>query len=366
MARIFITNLLPEHLIKKYALSTAACNFSYNLASGGAFDKVYSILPYYVKGKLEPEAYADPRYELIYNKSLRGRNRYVRMISLFIEQFSLFKQLPKNSDVWLYNMGYNYLLLYFLVKLFKPSVIIYPIILDYTPQERSVSSSPFLRIINSCKGNIRLANSERFTCKNSIVLPGVVGLSAGEEPMIDERNNKFLLSGVLNEQIAQVKIVLKVFSLLPECELHITGFADDETESLINNYTAKYDHIVYHGNTSFDEYLSILHDITFQLSTRNPGYPENQCNFPSKIIESLLHNRAIISTIKYEQLSGVNYFLVPTDESSLHDAILKISKISNIELSPYINQGKMVIEKYNTKVWADSMQFIENKARCKK
>lgn len=364
MARFFITNILPEHLIKKYALSVAACNFSYNLASGGMFDTVYSIMPYYVKGDLEKEAFTDTRYELVYNRILRRRGKLARKISLFVEQYTLFKLLPAKSDVWVYNMGFNFILLYYLIQLFKPSINIYPIILDYTPEEKSLSSQLFLKIINSCKGNIRLANSDRFTCKNSIVLPGVVGQNTGNEPIITAPNNKFLLSGVLNEQISQLKMVIKVFSLLPSCELHITGFISENDEILLNEYTSRFKNIIYHGNISYEDYLNLLHDITFQLSTRNPGFPENQCNFPSKIIESLLHNRVVVSTISYSQLEGVRYFFVPTDEKSFYDAINNISSLQEEELAPYYNQGSEIIKKFNTVVWTNSMQQIESNARC--
>lgn len=50
--RIFWTCILPEHLIAQYRLSFAACNFSYNLMSGCAFDKVYSSMPLYVGGEM--------------------------------------------------------------------------------------------------------------------------------------------------------------------------------------------------------------------------------------------------------------------------------------------------------------------------
>lgn len=66
--RIFWTCILPEHLIAEHALSFAACNFSFNLMSGGMFDKVYSSLPLYVSGEMQQEAFEDKRFKLIYDK----------------------------------------------------------------------------------------------------------------------------------------------------------------------------------------------------------------------------------------------------------------------------------------------------------
>lgn len=66
--RILITTLLFEKEISKYKLSFAACNFSSNLISGGEFDQVYSIMPLFVGGEMDNQAFLDPRYELVYDK----------------------------------------------------------------------------------------------------------------------------------------------------------------------------------------------------------------------------------------------------------------------------------------------------------
>lgn len=66
MSRVFVTHILPQHLVAKYRLSFAACNFSRNLMSGGGFDKVYSIMPTFVSGKME--AFEDPDNKLVYSR----------------------------------------------------------------------------------------------------------------------------------------------------------------------------------------------------------------------------------------------------------------------------------------------------------
>ena len=58
--RIFLTHILPEHLVAEYHLSFAACNFSRNLMSGGGFDKVYSIMPLFVCGEMK---IVEPAYD---------------------------------------------------------------------------------------------------------------------------------------------------------------------------------------------------------------------------------------------------------------------------------------------------------------
>ena len=109
--RIFWTCVLPEHLIARYGLSFAACNFSFNLMSDGAFDRVYSILPLYVGGKMQQEAFDDNRFELVYDK-WREKGGVWKKLATFKEQFVLFRKIPKEASVWFYNLNTLDALLY--------------------------------------------------------------------------------------------------------------------------------------------------------------------------------------------------------------------------------------------------------------
>lgn len=359
MKRYFISHILPQSLINKHNISTAACNFSYNLISGDLFDQTFSILGTNVNGTLEEEAYNDSRFSLCYNTFLRTKGRIGVQLASLVEQWNIFFKISRDSSVWLYNVTTLNIFLYFLLRLFKRSVQVNVIELDFTPVERIISINHlFLSVINNCHGNIRLSNSSLFTNKNFIVLPGVVPTNTGEEPLIKEINNRFLLSGVLSEHISQISMVLETFANLPQCELHITGKTDNE--KVIKEYVDKYSNIIWHGNLSFGEYLDIMHSCTFQLSTRDPKVLENQCNFPSKVIETLLHNRIIISTIEYPQIVGIKYFYVNSDLQHFYLCIERIINMSNNELIKYANQGKKIAEKFSTRVWEKAMSKIED------
>jgi hypothetical protein len=133
-----------------------------------------------------------------------------------------------------------------------------------------------------------------------------------------------------------------------------------EGKDMIKEYAARYSNIKYHGSLSYNDYLDIMHRGTFLLSTRDESYPENQCNFPSKIIETLLHNRIVISTIAYKQLEGIKYFKVDSNCEELKKQVLKICNMSNKNLMQYANQTGIVREMFSTKVWNKIMADIEN------
>ena len=348
MQRIFVTHIVPKNLILKYHLSIAACNFSYNLIEGNLFDRVYSILPTFVKGEIEPFE------NLVYSKF--RENRFLFRLAPIAENLSLFYKIPRKASVWYYNCTILNAFLIVLLKLFKPNVRQNLIILDYTPSRKPLERF-FLWLANRMDGTIRLANSPLFTCRNSVCLPGVVPFHVAEQPKITTIAKTFLISGALGDNIAMLPMLLDAFSKMPDMQLHITGKAPDLV--LLNQYTQQCNNIIYHGLVEYEEYLRILHDTTFLLSTRNPAMPENQCNFPSKIIEALLHNRIIISTIHYEQLEGIHYLEVAADLEKFRMDLSHIAQMSQTELLIYANQADNVRQRFHVGVWKEWMQKIE-------
>ncbi len=360
--RFFLTSTLAPEMVEKYKLSVATSYFSFNLASGGAFDKVFSILPDTFGGNLEEEILNDKRYEVVYCSGLRKRSRPFRVLAALVEQFRLFRRIPRQSSVWFYNLGDLSFLFFILIRLFKRSVLLNVIVLDYTPPVLWKDRNRFyIKLINKANGIITLSTSGVFKCNNKAILPGVVPNKEVKAPLVSKVNNKFILSGVLSEVIAQISLVLNAFARMPECELHITGFATDD--AIIKDFTQRYPNIIYHGKVSYQEYLDILHSCPFQLSTRDGKAPENKCNFPSKIMEALLHNRIIISTIDYPQLSDIKYFKVDSDATAFTKELQEIVNKSQEELMCYANQSNAVKERFSPKVWEEKMYQIEQNAK---
>lgn len=355
--RIFQTFLLPDELVTKYKLSFAAANFSRNLMRGAGFDKVYSLMPLTVKDELP--LITEDGYEIVYS-DWRKKGSFLAKLAIFQEQWKIFKQVKKSDSLWLYNLNIMNAMLFILVKLFKSSAKLNVIILDFTPAKSWKEQNYwYLKLINRADGTICLAESPLFSIKNTALLPGVVPHTSKGNPKIDNPNKEFLLSGVISPVIASTPMVLKAFSQMPECILRITGNVLEE-EDMIKEYAARYPNINYHGSVSFKNYLDILHKVTYQLSTRDESYHENKCNFPSKIIETLLHNRIVVSTIAYKQIDGINYFKVDSNCDTFKRQILEICNMPNEVLKQYANQTGNVREKFSAKVWNKTMTDIEN------
>lgn len=355
--RIFQTFILPDALVSKYKLSFAAAYFSRNLIQGRGFDKVYSLMPLTVSDEL-PQI-KDDGYDIVYS-NWRKRGSTLAKLAIFHEQWKLFKKVKKADVLWLYNLNAINALLFMLIKVFKPSVKVNIIVLDFTPAINwRAQNYWYLKLINRAHGAICLADSNLFTITNKTILPGVVPTTSKVYPEIVTPKKEFLLSGVISPAIASTPMVLEAFSQMPDCTLHITGNVL-EGENMLKEYSAKYPNIKYHGVVSFKDYIHIMHNVTFQLSTRDESYPENQCNFPSKIIETLLHNRIVISTIAYKQLDGIKYFKVDSNGDTFKRQVEEICSKPNNVLMQYANQGTLVTKLFGTDVWNKTMTDIEN------
>ncbi|ADY37291.1 glycosyl transferase group 1 [Phocaeicola salanitronis DSM 18170] len=351
--RIFVTNISPKDKIIEYGISLSASNFNYNLIEGHCFDKVYSIYPGFVKGKLDK--LDDETFEAVYS-SWRWKGKLRQRLARFVEQYKLFRKIPRKSTVWYYNLSTLNVLLVLLLKIFKPSVQQNIIILDFTPD--LFFNKRVLSLINRMHGRISLSTYEKFNSRNLVVMPGVVPVSHNSYPQLSNVKREFLLSGALRENIAMHSMLLDAFAEMPELTLHISGVLLDH-KGKTESYSRKYPNIHFYGKMPYNEYNELLSSVSFSFNTRKPTAPENKCNFPSKVIEALLYNRIVISTIHYPQLEGINYLEVPTDKEAFKQEIRRIAALSDTELLRYANQSEEVIRRFSTEKWNDIMAQIE-------
>lgn len=351
--RYFITNVLPHELCGKYKVSIAAANFSWALINSKAFDRTFSIAPSNVIGKIDDVVMP----QLVYS-SFRKKGKIFAKLAPFFENMKIFKKIRSNSSVWFYNISIINMLLFYMLKLFKPSVKCNVIILDiFIPQSRFSLDNLLLYTINKADATIKLSNSPRFKCENSVCLPGVVPKELPRFPEVVSVGPVFLLSGLLREDISQVSLVIDAFERIPEAELFITGFSDKDTD--LRQRCSNISNIHYLGEIPYNDYVELLHQIPFLLSMRDPSEEGNQCNFPSKVIEGILHNRIIVSSMEYDQLKGLKYLKVSSNLEALQTDIRNIINRKDILL--FANQARYATESFNPNRWAEIMNDLENR-----
>lgn len=351
--RIFLGHITSDTREIPKGVSIAASHFSCNLLRGRLFDAAYSILPPMIGYKVAKSASCELFTAMA--SPLRLLPGRLRALGPLMEQLSLLWRIPKHSELWLYNVTNLNFFLVKLLKWLKPSVSVYPIVLDFTPGQPD--EKRVMNTYNGAAGRIGLTTYERIAKHNFKCLPGVVPPSGQSYPEVDNPSPTFLLSGVLGENISQVSKVIKAFGQVPDSKLNITGVSDRPEH--IEQLADKYPNVTFHGKVSSEEYLRLLHNSTFLLSTRDPNFLENRCNFPSKIIEAFLHNRAVISTISYPQLVGIHYFQMPSTIDGMAKGIRNIIDMPKEVIGGYVNQSDEVKRRFSTDVWRETIEDIE-------
>ncbi len=349
--RIFICPIIPEELVYKYPGTQAANTFCRHLIDGGVFDCVFSLPPTNLREDLSK--FNKPLIEFI----CVARNHQCAPLKLFsaiAENWRVFKKIRKGSSVWFYNLGWNFLFLYWLLGL-KGNIKRNVIVADFTPPRGvSLLSRVSQYLIRRANARIVLAHSDRFKSLKTVCIPGVVPEKNIREESALARD--FFMSGFLTPKRAFPRI-LSWFSEHPNCKLTVSGFVPDR--EVLLSYVSTYSNIRDLGFLPYNEYVEALSTAGICLNTRDPALLENHENFPSKMIEYLLYNKVVISTMRYPQLEGIDYIYVPLEKATFMESLENVLKMPEKELIRYANQGKKLLEKFSPTRWKDEMLKLE-------
>lgn len=165
-------------------------------------------------------------------------------------------------------------------------------------------------------------------------------------------NITFLFSGTLTP-VTGYDMALKVFSQVPEAELYISGngtFPDEYR---------KYSNIHFMGNMEYQDYLNLLESVIVCLNLRNPYLPENNNNFPSKILDYLSRQKIVLSTISYPEIEGANYILTDFNEIELIKKIKEIVMLGTEHLAISSNNTLFLRKQFSVTSWKEMIQSID-------
>ena len=152
----------------------------------------------------------------------------------------------------------------------------------------------------------------------------------------------FMFSGLL-EPVTGIDLLLKSMKYVSNKKIRIIITGKGSID--VSDYTLKDDRIEYRGFVSRDEYLELLQEADVLVNPRNMNLPENQNNFPSKVLEYLATGKIIISTRfpGYEKFTN-NGIFVDSDPESIGKAINMISlQIKNCREEYYISNRNVAL-----------------------
>ena len=91
-------------------------------------------------------------------------------------------------------------------------------------------------------------------------------------------------------------MLLKAFSQISNHSVRLKISGKGSFQKLVEDAAKQDDRITYLGCVPYEEYLSNLKQAAVLVNPRNMNLPENENNFPSKIMEYLATGKPIIST----------------------------------------------------------------------
>lgn len=168
----------------------------------------------------------------------------------------------------------------------------------------------------------KLRRGQQFIC-----MEGGIDLSAYQDckplPVSEDGKLRIMYAGVLNE-VTGIPLLLQAIERIknPKAEFIFTGRGEWQEQILA---AAKKDgRIHFYGSLEYTGYLKELKNSHILVNPRNMKLPENQNNFPSKIMEYLAAGRVIVST-KYagwKKFDKTAYFC----NSEINDLAEKIER----------------------------------------
>lgn len=353
MMRSFVCNIVPDYLVVKLGVPQAPQNFCTPLIDGGTFDKVCSIIPISYRSK----EIVNTEFVTYFQNGIGTQSKVGKILGLIISNIRCALFLKKHKNIWFYNLCkaniVSYLLLHYAFRCRT-----FVILLDLTPSKSWFKLEYYLPFFyRNCQGVISLSKRTSILNNNIIYKAGVYNGSFQKGFSSKNKRPVFLFSGTIADHTG-FPLALEVFKELRDVELYVTGNGDVSTFDI-----ESYPNIHYMGYLDYSEYLHIYDKVDVCLSLRNPCYPENLNNFPSRIIEYFSYNKLVISTISYPELAGFSYIVTEFTKKNLIESIKKVIEMPLEERLSLCNNQTVLKNSFSVESWKDAFVKIEHDAK---
>ena len=360
--RAFISQMIPQDsLSRETQASQAANNFCMNFINAVNIDLAIFLIPIFVKNKIAFKYNFTIPYKIVQSRIFPQKYLGV-FFNLIIENIKLFKiiRVQKIQNIWFYNLTIHNAISFILIKwIIKRKCFI--LFADSTPIKKKYDINRFINwLILKSDGIISLSHKSDFI-KNHTNLSLLSGIIGKNQYVIQNRkiNRKdILFSGYLRSH-AGIHLALETFVKNSDLNLIVTGRGDEE--KLVQAYSVQNSNIKYLGFLEFNDYLNLLNNVDIVLNLRDPFNQENLYNFPSKMIESLIQKKVVVSTIKYPQIAEDVYFYTPYDTESLLNTLLKILELDDATLNKIMDKSHLFASRsFSAEAWLNVVNKVEN------
>jgi len=342
---LFCGSFVPIEISEKVKYnSPAANNFQKGLTDNLSKYYKVDILTYigYYEKDVNSVTESFKKNKIYYAIKQESKN----YVSLFYRYYRLFNKLIQNKKaVILYNYSYiNIFANYYCKKKNIKTILIvadHSEYYEYRNPIRRFLAYRYSRDYYKFDYLIFLSKrlKDRYNLKNSFLMVGGIDNAKHEGFIPTPKKSELIIlyTGILSK-VTGIDIYLKAIELINEKNIRfLFSGKGDMTEYLINK--SKIDNrIEYVGFLDEEAYLSLLNKANILINPRNMNLPQNQNNFPSKILEYLATGKLIISTKfpNYQKFEE-NIFFCEANAQNIADKIEFVAKnYNNIYKNQYV------------------------------
>ena len=305
MKFLMCCTLVPEkYEIEIRDISNAANRFLTNLFRQMEKEHILKILSY-ISLSVSNEIKENLRHEKEGNVVYFFKSKKIIGSVLYLLSY-IWKELRDCDYIVTYNVVYAWMLAPVLAKLRgKKSILI---LADYSPIESFIKKKQrvYARIQAYFMGKydyvIGLSeNTERYLKTNQKFMCMEGGISEEFYDYFSQyretKNEKVTLmySGIL-EKVTGIEMLIDAFLECDDDNIQLNVTGEGSLAEWIKDVSKRDNRIHYYGCIPYDEYRKKLSEADILINPRNMNLPENENNFPSKIMEYLATGKMVIST----------------------------------------------------------------------
>jgi len=346
---LFCGSFIPPEISEKVKYNSPAAN---NFQKG----LINNLSKHYKIDMLTYIGYYEEDIDLVIDSFKKNKIYYAikqeskNYISLFYRYYRLFNKLVQNKRaVILYNYGYINIFVNYYCK--KKNIKTILIVADHS--EYYEYRNPIRRFLaykyskDYYKFDYLIFLSKRlkgrYNLKNSFLMIGGTNNIKYKNFIPTPKKGELIIlySGILSK-VTGIDIYLKAIKLIKDKNIGFVFSGKGEMIEYLINRSKIDNRIEYVGFLDEETYLSLLSKANVLINPRNMNLPQNQNNFPSKILEYLAAGKVIISTkFPNSQEFEENIFFCEANAQSIADKIEFIAKnYNNIYKNQYIINRK--------------------------
>lgn len=369
MKFLLCCTLVPEkYEVEIKEISNAANRFVKNFCTQLEKEHMLNIISYIginideqTKNELKQCEKKDKKIRYVFKS-----RKYMKGI---LETFFLIcKEMRKCDYIITYNVVYSWVFVPIVSKIMKKKSVL--ILADHSPVEsyRSIRKRIYANVQQyvmrqydyvvglSEKTKKYLKPRQAFMCMEGGIAKEVYEYFEGYQ---EKERNKIIImySGIL-EEVTGVNLLIDAFEKISTdmAELIVTG--DGSLADSIKNIAVASENINYLGCIPYEQYMKKISEADVLVNPRNMNLPENENNFPSKIMEYLATGKVIVST-KFPGWERYQEYIEFCESNS--DALAECLVCSMNAVRNHTEQDFLRIRKFAKKfIWSEQVESIVN------